>query len=119
MLKHPTPTSVTVITSVEQLTDSVVYVVIGVSGLHPDVLKDELELQPVVKIPPEIVVLKQYTIMSVTVISEQLDELDKVEEEAEFDVEGAELDPESPDVGLFFSPSGSDVKSAGSGIGGK
>lgn len=55
MLKQPTPTSVTVTTPTEQV-DSVVVVVIGVSE-HPLVAKDEVVLQPVVKTPPEIVVL--------------------------------------------------------------
>lgn len=45
ILKHPTPTSVTV--TAEQVADSVVVVVVGVSE-HPVVVKDDVVLQSVV-----------------------------------------------------------------------
>ena len=105
MLKQPTLTSVTVTT--EQVADSVVVVVIGVKE-HPVVVKEEVVLHPVVKTLPDIVVLKQYTMRSVTVTSEQEDEeeVEEPEEEPEDDPEGL------VEVGVGL------VKLSGSGCGG-
>ena len=109
MLKQPTLTSVTVTT--EQVADSVVVVVIGVKE-HPVVVKEEVVLHPVVKTLPDIVVLKQYTMRSVTVTSEQEDE-EEVEEAEEEPEEEPEDDPEGlVEVGVGL------VKLSGSGCGG-
>ena len=105
ILKQPTLTSVTVTT--KQVADSVVVVVIGVNE-HPVVVKEDVVLHPVVKTLPEIVVLKQYTMRSVTVTSEQEDE-----EEDEEPEEEPEDDPDGlVEVGLGL------VKLSGSGCGG-
>ena len=95
----------------EQVAESVVVVVIGVKE-HPVVVKDDVVLHPVVKTPPDIVVLKQYTIRSVTVTAEQEDEEEDAEPEEE-----SEGEPDDEYEGFVAVGLGL-VKLSGSGCGG-